>query len=212
MNRCDKGAIARLALPLAVAFVLWGIMFGLRWGNFWLLMSISAGALALWAAVWDRARLSKLLFWRWRWFPTGFALAALLYGVFWLGNWVAGRVFPFAHSQVTAIYGIKSTTDARLIALALVFLIGPAEEIFWRGFVQKQLERCWLGRWEAVVVGALIYAAVHVWSGNMMLVGAALTAGLFWGSVLAATENLWSGILSHVLWDVAVFLLWPIGG
>ncbi len=212
MNRCDKGAIARLALPLAVAFILWGVMFGLGAGNFWLLMSLSAGTLALWAVVQDQAQVLGLLTWRWRWLPLGAGLAAALYGVFWLGNELAGVLLPSAHAQVGAIYQIRSGTDPRVIGLALVFLIAPAEEIFWRGFVQKNLEHCRFQRWWAVLVGAGIYAAVHIWSGNLMLVGAALTAGLFWGSVLATSGNLWPGILSHAVWDVAVFLLWPIGG
>ena len=212
MKDCNGEATTIFALPLVVAFVLWGIMFGLRVGNFWLMMSLSASGLALWALAWDHKELRRFFRWRWGWLPLGLVLAAVLYAVFWLGNAVSAAVLPFARAQVVDVYGIRSGADPAMIALALVFLIGPAEEIFWRGFVQRRLERCWLSRWQAVVVGALIYAGVHVWSGNVMLVGAALTGGLFWGSVLAVAGNLWPGIVSHAAWDVAIFLLWPIAG
>ncbi|TMK82378.1 MAG: CPBP family intramembrane metalloprotease [Actinobacteria bacterium] len=56
---------------------------------------------------------------------------------------------------------------------------GPAEELFWRGLVQRRLsERS--GRWRAAAVAAMAYAGAHVASENPTLVGAAGVAGAHW--------------------------------
>ena len=92
----------------------------------------------------------------------------------------------------------------------LLFVSSPGEEIFWRGFLQKWA----IGKWGSVVgwlVTALLYAAVHIVSGNFILVMAALVAGLFWGLMAAwLKDNLLPVIISHSLWTFAIFVLWPI--
>jgi membrane protease YdiL (CAAX protease family) len=87
--------------------------------------------------------------------------------------------------------------------------IGPAEEIFWRGLVQQRLETR-LGRWGALATASILYAAVHAWSMNLMLVAAALLCGLAWGFLFARTRNLWPCIISHAIWDVAIFVAFPL--
>jgi membrane protease YdiL (CAAX protease family) len=44
-----------------------------------------------------------------------------------------------------------------------------------------------------------------------MLVVAALTAGILWGGMYLRFGRLWPGIISHVAWDLTVFLLVPLG-
>ena len=43
-----------------------------------------------------------------------------------------------------------------------------------------------------------------------MLVMAALVAGLFWSALYSWRGNLTACIVSHALWTVGVFLLFPI--
>ena len=57
---------------------------------------------------------------------------------------------------------------------------------------------------------ALIYAAVHIWSFNFMLVMAALVCGIFWGLMYRYNKNLVPLVISHAVWDVAVFIVLPI--
>ena len=99
-------------------------------------------------------------------------------------------------------------------SLLLIFLIGPAEEFFWRGYVQHTLERISGGRQpkdRALLITAAVYALVHIWSLNFMLVMAALVAGLVWGLVYrSCPKALPALIVSHALWDVLVFILLPI--
>ena len=60
------------------------------------------------------------------------------------------------------------------------------------------------------VLSVAVYALVHVWSFNFMLIAAAAVCGGFWGLMFLATRRLWPCILSHAVWDVAILLLWPI--
>ena len=65
----------------------------------------------------------------------------------------------------------------------MLLLIGPAEEIFWRGYVQRTLSKRWNPN-AGFVVATLIYALVHAGSCNFMLVMAALVVGAAWGALL----------------------------
>ena len=55
-----------------------------------------------------------------------------------------------------------------------------------------------------------IYAGVHLWSFNFMLIAAAAACGAFWSLLLFFTGRLWPCIISHAVWDVMILLLWPI--
>jgi membrane protease YdiL (CAAX protease family) len=129
--------------------------------------------------------------------------------IFWLGNLVSTWILPLAPAQVDAIYGNKAQLDARIVGLLLFFWIGPAEEIFWRGMVQRELSE-FFGRNMGWIAGALIYAGVHLWAGNFILFMAALIAGLYWGWLYKRFGSLWPGIISHSIWDVTIFLVAPV--
>jgi len=75
------------------------------------------------------------------------------------------------------------------LGLLLILLVGPAEEIFWRGYVQRTLESI-CGAWVALVVTGLIYTLVHIWSFNFMLIMSALVCGAFWGLLYKYNKNL----------------------
>jgi len=56
-----------------------------------------------------------------------------------------------------------------------------------------------------------VYALVHVWSFNFMLVMAALVAGMVWGLIYRINPKaLPALVVSHALWDALVFVVWPI--
>ena len=88
--------------------------------------------------------------------------------------------------------------------------MGPAEEIYWHGFVQRTFSRRF-GAVAGVLLTAIIYAAVHVVALNGMLVIAAAVCGLFWGWLYQREQSLVPVIFSHSLWDVLVFVLFPFG-
>ena len=118
-------------------------------------------------------------------------------------------MFSFAEAQVDSIYALKEGSDKWLLGALLFFLIGPAEEIFWRGYVQQLLEER-KGKQFALVATSTVYALVHLWSFNFMLIMAALVCALFWGLLYMYHKNLLTLTLSHAMWDLTVFVLFPI--
>ena len=125
-------------------------------------------------------------------------------------DYISARILPFTVGQVQTIYKLGDNINAPLVGLALLFIVGPAEEIFWRGTFQRKLSEFWGKNWG--FIGMLIcYSLIHIWSFNFMLVMAAAVAGGFQGLVYRLfPKSLWALIVSHALWDVAVFLVFPI--
>ena len=147
--------------------------------------------------------------WTIRSIACGIAAAAVLYGIFWLGNLLSQLLFHFAKPQITSIYNIRTQGETCVILLVLLFITSPGEEIFWRGFIQKRLMNR-LGDMTGYLCASVIYAAVHIASGNFMLTMAALIAGLFWGWLYQRERNLIPCILSHSLWTIMIFVLLPV--
>ena len=207
--------IARLLTPIMVAAGLWFYMFS-PWTagvtNFWYTMTASALILIFMAWALGRDRQSsnfkfqisihQLLL--------GIALAAALWGVFWVGDKLSSLMFGFAREQVDSIYGMNTGTYPWLIALLLLFIIGPAEELFWRGFIQHKLSLHWGENWGFAVTTA-IYTLIHMWLFNFMLIMAALVCGIVWGG-LYRLQPKWlpALVVSHAVWDACVFVVFPI--
>lgn len=203
----------RISLSILLAAVLWFFMFS-PWTsgliNFWLAMSISASLLIGISLIFSEGILKQFEL-NPKALVIGLLSALVLYGIFYLGNYLSTAWFDFAKPQIGNIYGMKDGSNPYIIGLLLIVLIGPAEEIFWRGFIQGSIGRKY-GDLTAFVVTTLIYALVHVWSFNFMLIMAALVCGIFWGLMFMYNKKkLVPLIISHAIWDVAVFLLFPIG-
>jgi len=209
----DSKSPPSLLAPIAVAIGLWFIMFS-PWTapylNFWASMLFSACVLLTmsfylgedWRAQFSVDARAILI---------GILSAVLLWGVFYVGNFFSNLLFDFAQPQVHNIYGLRDGTSRGLIALELLFIIGPAETIFWQGFVQRSAMNA-AGAWKGFIITTLIYALAHVWSFNFMLLMAALVCGAFWGFMYMVLKprNLVPLLISHAVWDVMVFVLFPI--
>jgi membrane protease YdiL (CAAX protease family) len=202
----------RVATFGIIAAVFWFVIFSpwtAGWMNFWAQMMLATGLLAGSVVYLNQEQYAHIFRFRIMQAVLGVLSVAVLYGIFYLGNWFVTAILDFASSQVANIYASKAQAPPALIATILVVWIGPAEEIFWRGYIQKSFADRW-GSWKGYILASLIYALVHVWAFNFMLIMAALVAGLFWGLLFVRTGSLWPGIISHALWDVAIFILWPI--
>lgn len=202
----------RLCISILAAALLWFYMFS-PWtsglSNFWVNMSMAALVLTAFAVKGnnglhpDMKHLAGHL-------VLGVAIAFALWGVFWAGDKISQLLFSFARGQVDNVYGMKAGSSPVLIAILLLFVIGPAEEYFWRGYVQKTMSEL-MGATASMFVTAIIYALVHVWSMNFMLVMAALVAGGFWGLLYRIRPSLLPAlVVSHAVWDALVFIILPI--
>ncbi len=139
----------------------------------------------------------------------GLASAALLYGVFFAGDHVARAIIPQAGRGIEAIYALREGTSVWRVALLMAVVFGPGEELLWRGLLQRGATHA-LGRSAGLVAATGLYAAVHLGSGNLMLVLAAAVCGLYWGVLYLWTGSLLINVVSHTVWDLVVFLLLPL--
>jgi membrane protease YdiL (CAAX protease family) len=140
----------------------------------------------------------------------GTASAAVLYGTFKVGDRFARRFVPGGDDQIRDIYTLRELAPRGETAARLIAIIGPAEELFWRGLVQEALMRRY-GRWTGAAMAAVAYSAVHVTTGNFTLMGAAGVAGAHWCVLYAAGVPMGALIVSHCAWDVWIFLVQPTG-
>ncbi len=138
----------------------------------------------------------------------GLASAAVLYIVFWLGNIISPFIIPNARDGIDGVYQFKSSASVTRIFWSMIVLIGPGEELIWRGFLQRHLGARF-GEFKGFIFATLFYTGIHLFSGNMMLTGAALVCGLFWGFLYFRYRSMLINAISHTVWDVAVFLLFP---
>ena len=202
----------RLLFTIILATVLWTVMFS-PWTaphvNFWWMMTGSACMLSLCASLfspgwWKRIRITpgEVL--------AGIVIAAALWGIFWVGDKLSQLMFDFARPQVNTIYGMKEGESPWLLTGLMLFLIGPAEEIFWRGYIQRTLSER-LGANRGFVITTAIYTLVHIGSLNFMLIMAPMVCGIAWGLLYRIMPERFTAItLSHALWDAAVFVIFPI--
>jgi len=207
-NRDDR-LFGRALTGLALAGALWPFVFRSRWSTFWTRMTLGAGFLALYAlrarpelrherpAVKDLAR--------------GGVSAAGLYVIFQLGDRMASRIMPAGEEEIASIYRLRTAASRPVIATLLVTVIGPGEEFFWRGLVQHAFMRRF-GDTRGTLAASAAYGAVHLASGNLTLSGAAATAGVYWGAEYALRRRLGPLLVSHVLWDLWIFLVAPTPG
>jgi len=204
-----------LVAGIVLAVILWYVMFVIRPFNFWLMMSFSTGLLSIltffvMGRLWQRAE------WNGRNILLGIASALLLWGVFWIGNHILifiSDIFPELPLQraenINSVYANRGALSRYVVAALLFFPIGFGEEVFWRGFVQSSLQNK-IKPLYAWLLATFLYMAVHIATGNPILLIAALVCGLFWGWMYWKTGSLVPVLISHMLWDPLIFIILPI--
>ena len=186
------------AIGVAMAFGLFGLTFRGARAKFWERMTLTGLVLGTMAIAND-AVLRRLRF-RERDVAIGLLSAAGLYAIFQAGDRMARTVMPKGSKEIGDIYALRSLRPKSEIATRLATVIGPAEELFWRGFVQRRI---------GAPRAALAYGGAHLVTGNATLIGAATVAGLYWGLLRAIGMSMPALITSHVAWDIWIFLLAP---
>jgi membrane protease YdiL (CAAX protease family) len=208
LNRADFKPLPLIGTVLLAA-LFWFVTFYLTWASFWIKISFSAATLAILSLLLqpnarERIRVDA------RAVALGLGSAAILYFIFWAGKTVSAVILPFSNGQIGGIYDKGAGMPMWVIALLLFFVTGPSEELYWRGYLQKNL-MARFGHWQGWLLATVIYAAVHIWSLNFMLVGAAAVAGAFWGAMYWRLKNLTPVIISHSIWSAVIFAVFPMG-
>ncbi len=198
-----------LLSSILLAAIFWFLMFFPYLGlniNFWMMMTAASLTLTLLAIYFGG---KPDLTFSWRELLSGLGIAVVLWFVFWTGDKLSQLLFDFARPQVDLIYDIKGGTSPTLISLLLLCIIGPGEEIFWRGYVQRRLSARWSPN-TGFLLATAAYTLIHIPSLNFMLVMAALVCGVIWGGLFRLFPRHFTAIVvSHALWDAAAFVWFP---
>lgn len=184
---------------LVLAAVAWGLLFALGREGFWPRAAAAGAAIGVYALVVLRHDLDELFRPSLVDVAIGVLAAAVLWAVFWVGDRLVTRVFPRLSAEVDDLYAVRGETSVRTMPFVLA-VIGPAEEVFWRGLIQSRA---------GIAVALVAYALVHVWERKPILLLAALVGGAFWGALFAWRGTLVAPVVSHLLWDLAIIVWFP---
>ncbi|MEM0093620.1 MAG: CPBP family intramembrane glutamic endopeptidase [Thermofilum sp.] len=197
MARTEASDYLLLALPWPLFYVVFNL--ALEW--LVLAMSLAASTLAAFALALKpslRSRLPPSRGWLLAW-PLG---ALALYFVF-----IAGGAFSVAVGMWWQVLRVYSSLTRTPVELAAVFVVGLAEEVFWRGYLQEDLIVSRLGRpwW----LSAIPYSLVHLVSGLPLLILAAAPVGLVTG-LLARKWGVACSAAAHIAWLYLVLYIAPV--
>ncbi len=141
----------------------------------------------------------------------GVATAGALYLVFYLGGAAVDAFHPLgvtSASESTIYSLIASPSNPLLLQVALLLFDSAGFESFFRGVLQARLQARY-GAYAAPAV-ALLDAAVHIVTLNPIWVGGTFLTDLFWGLTFHYGKGLQGSFASHLLWDLAIFMVRPI--
>lgn len=197
---------------LVAAAVLFGLVFKRPVIGFWLQLALSTAFFAAMAISFggrglaydlrrSRSRLAGSL-------TIGVVSAAVLYGVFFVGREIVTFLFDKGSGMVGAVYEMGRGTPGWRIGLLLLAVIGPCEEIFWRGYVQRVMDGAY--GWYGIALTVTAYTGVHIVVGNPVLLLAALVCGVFWSLLLVIFDDIVANIVSHAVWAASIFAFFPL--
>ncbi|MEW9108907.1 CPBP family intramembrane glutamic endopeptidase [Cytobacillus gottheilii] len=144
----------------------------------------------------------------WTYLFYGILSGILLFAVFWTGFHLMQLIGLPIEKSAARLYRDFSPANLWHYIIMLLIIV-PGEELFWRGFVQKRLMR-FAGVFPSILIASLLYASVSLYSGEIILPLAALIGGLFWGILYVWKRSIPMLIVSHLIFDVFLFLLFPL--
>ncbi len=141
----------------------------------------------------------------------GLASAVLLYFLFVAGAAGISALHPFGitPSSESSIYSlIASPSDPVGVQVLVLVFDAVGYESFFRGVLQKTATAR-LGLASPFAVAAAD-AAVHLVSMNLLWAVTTFIVDSVWGLVYYYTRDLSSSVASHFVWDIAIFVLFPV--
>ncbi|WP_408010586.1 CPBP family intramembrane glutamic endopeptidase [Pseudalkalibacillus sp. A8] len=197
--------MSKNVFPFMIVLIAW-IMLGYAFQsseNFWFLFPLVQGGLLLFALLLGKLMLklpSK------KQIAIGVGSGIVLYGLFAFGKLLVNVFMSGLFEELENLYGLISPKIWWHTLIVFTIII-PAEEFFWRGYVQSRLSGSVRFR---LVLSVLLYALAHLASGSILLVLAALFAGIVWAILYEKTKNILVPLLSHLVFDILLFLAFPL--
>lgn len=146
-----------------------------------------------------------------RTFAIGLLSAAMLYFVFYGGNLAIAKFgFPGVSGPIgSSIYSlIASPSNPLALQVGVLAFDAVGYESYFRGTLQTELQPT-LGPSAAALV-ALLDAALHLVTGNLLWVATTFVADSVWGLTYYFGKDTSASLTSHFLWDIAIFMIRPI--
>lgn len=200
-----KNNILILLIGIVLATLVWYCAFGMKEGVFWYKLAFAIIIVTLYALLFLRIPF-KITY---KSVLEGLVSAFILYMVFYMGNMLAPYIVDESHNQVGLIYEMGSGSSKVFIFILLFFVTSPGEEIFWRAFLQGGFTKH-IGAFPAFLLVSIVYALVHIFSGNVMLTLAAFVAGIYWGLQYLLRKDVVANIVSHAFFSAFIFAVFPI--
>ncbi|GAE33504.1 CPBP family intramembrane glutamic endopeptidase [Halalkalibacter akibai] len=192
-------------IGILLALGLLTLSFNLTLNAFWTTFPIALSLLSIWSWIFEK---HNITFPRISLITIALGTGLALYGLFALGKWfLLYNGIPLL-TELETLYQLVQPTGF-LNFLFLFVIIIPGEEWFWRGFIVKRLMNQ-TSDIHAALIGTLLYAGCHLVTGSLLLVLAALIAGLIWSFLYVKTNNIWVPIVSHVTFNLLLLILFPL--
>jgi len=201
----DVSETKNVVVSVSLAFALWYIVFLTNiLSSFWYRVTVASIILALYAGIFGSGvaggdhdiSVSEVL--------RGVISGGFLYASFFVGY----NVFRSSlESGARSVYLFRADSPLYVAGLLLI-ITSFCEEFFWRRYLQTVLVENHGGI--GFTLSVLLYAFIHLPTGNLALVFAALIAGLFWGLLYDYTKSFWVVVFSHIVWTELIFMLLPL--
>ncbi len=215
----QKKSLNDIRAPVTMLYVLaycGGHMSGIP---HWILLLFSAAALVGISFLFEKKALLEMFVPGLRSSVIGLALATLLYVIMWrsmqavadmviVEGAVIGRGnIPEPIRMLLEIRHHASQIPVFIVGLAGALILSPAEEIFWRGFIQMRVIG-WAGPILGVGIATILYGGFWALFANPLAGVAAAIAGLAFSVLTHKSGSLVPAMISHaVLWALGIWLL-----
>lgn len=145
--------------------------------------------------------------------PTVAVYLALMLAMFAVGIGLIGLMIsygvrttlPFDPVRGTVLQPMMRSIGGQIALGGYAIVAAPLiEELAFRGWVQRAIERR-IGKVAGVTCAAALFAALHVWYGQIVLVLVPLVLGILWGTSVIRQRTLYAGVLLHGTWNAVMF-------
>ncbi|MEH7226298.1 type II CAAX endopeptidase family protein [Bacillus sp. JJ1566] len=133
----------------------------------------------------------------------------LMYFLFFIGKLGSAFLFP---NQLTDVANLYTKIQPQLAwhFIVLFLIIIPGEELFWRGYIQKKIEATFDNKLLIIAISSLLYMSANIYTLNPLFLLATFAGGLVWGTLYMWKRNILLTILSHLVFNLFLLVLFPI--
>jgi membrane protease YdiL (CAAX protease family) len=177
--------------------------------NVWLTTGLVSGFALLLGFGVHGAALRELFTLRWRGAALGIGTGLLMALLTKICYPLAVALLPQLSPAVEDLYTYLAQPPGPIAALPVLLLVVVAEEGVWRGLLIDAFPPSFHVI-AVVACSALIYSLPHLAGRSLILFGVALGCGTLWGLLRVATGSVWVPVLSHLAWNLNIFVFFPL--